>query len=195
MKRACQAELDRAKALRAQGLGYHEVAKEIGRSDYSIRLWEKNGWKVGVNARPNPEGDHRVAEAPQIAEAPVPGPPDSPEAAKGLDDGDELARVLQLQNEQFAFARESRKLGNMTAAQRAMRDASSLAPVIARLRKARAEGADGTTITSAQLAAARKSFYDKLAILTAQPIYCAHCGRALRIATAETDVSADTAGG
>jgi hypothetical protein len=98
-----------------------------------------------------------------------------------------LERAKAMQAELFANAAEAKAVGNYTAAQRSMRDAANLAPIIARLERAESGDADVLRVSRADIEAAMASHRSKVKALCARPLLCAHCGRALSLDWASKD--------
>jgi hypothetical protein len=116
--------------------------------------------------------------------------PDATEVPTLSDNSLERARAMQA--ELYSNANEAKAVGNYSAAQRSMRDAVGLAPIIARLEKAESGDADVLRVSRAEIDAAMASHRSKTAALLARPLLCAHCGRALSLEWASKDTGLET---
>lgn len=120
------------------------------------------------------------ADAPEptpILPAPkAPSPEDPPDAST-----DALTATRTLHRQTISLAEEARRVGNVGAAQRAMRDAAALVTVIARLEKAERQDGDVLRISRAEIVAAQIRQRERLRALLERPLLCAHCGRALSV--------------
>lgn len=151
-----------------------EVAELAGVSKSTVAKWcKQHGFAPRTVAPPR-------LKAAIAASAGSPPPPDAPPVAE-LDwsDDDLLANAKQIQKQLMAAAVEARNVGNFTAAQRAMRDASNQSAVIARLEALHREGSDVLHVSRSEIDAARARNRANLKRLLDRPLLCAQCGRAL----------------
>jgi len=164
------------------GVAQAEVARQCGVSKGSVSAWVKRyGGGEVVSRLTVPEVAPPVANAPRALAEPA-----EPDA---IDDGstDPIARCEAMQTRMLRSAAASESIGNMTAAQRSMRDASNMAVVITRLRRDAAGDREVLHISQAEIAEGKRSVREKIKALVARPLLCAHCGRALSVELAELD--------
>lgn len=116
--------------------------------------------------------------------APVPEL-EPPEAE--IAEGDTVAALRRLYRELQTTAAKARSVGNMSVAQRALRDAGALFNTIVRAEKM-AAAADGSIhFTRAEIEDAKAAFRARVDALLAQPLTCAACGAELRALWASED--------
>src|SRR5690606_1113331 len=150
-----------------------EVARAAGVTPTTVQRWTRK------YADAPPPAEPTIAEraAALAANAPAADDHDAPE-----DDGDSLAQLKRMQREMQAMARQARQEGNYTAAQRAMRDAGALAPVIARLEKVAADESDVLRISRAEIDRTMVDLEARIKAMLDRPLMCAECSRKLSIA-------------
>lgn len=160
------------------GMSHDDVAAEMGLSASTIGSWVKRygGGKV-ISRTVAP-----AAKARAEARAAEPEPSDEPDAdpAEAGDD-DLVASLLRLQKEMHDEARASKRLGNMTAAQRGLKAVADLAPLIARLKRAAKDDRDVLRVSRSEIDRAHADHRERLHKLLDRPLLCAKCGRELSV--------------
>jgi transposase-like protein len=151
------------------GASLAEVAELAGVAKATVAKWcKQHGFK------PRTVAPQRLKAAIAASAATDAEPPAQ------LEWGDDLlANAKQIQQQLMASAVDARNVGNLTAAQRFMRDASNQSAVIARLEALHREGSDVLHASRADIAAADARNHANLKRLLDRPLLCAHCGRAL----------------
>lgn len=180
----------------ALGRSQQDIATELGISRSKVARYDRSAKRIGASvpaaaAPPVPAPCAAVEPSVQPADLKIPGDSathapaeraaQTSEAAPPVADSDTLRVLVELQREQIRLMRESREVGNLSAAQKFGRDAAGLSNTIARMQKLGQEDADILRISRADIAAARLSFEEKLRALADRPLLCAHCGRALSV--------------
>lgn len=161
------------------GKSLRHVAQVFGLTQTTIARWRDEDKEPATKpARGRP------AKAKVLA---LPEPPPEPEEDGGAeledvpDDADTLTTVRAMSRNMKVMARRAERDGNHTAAQRYMRDAAGLVPVIARLEKLAGEEGEILKVSKAQIELAMKGVRDRVETLTARPLLCADCGCKLSI--------------
>jgi hypothetical protein len=144
------------------GRSLRDVGEQFGVAPTTIMRWVKA-------AEPAPTIAERAED---IAPAPAEPPPE---------DEDTLDMVRRMQRDMRASAEAAKADGNHTAAQRFMRDAAGLVPVIARLEKVAADDSDVLRISRAEIEDVMSATRERVKTLLARPLLCAHCSRKLSI--------------
>ena len=160
------AVLEFARQATESGASQVEIAEVVGVSKGAVARWQKvYGWTP------------RTPMPAALAAATFDGPPVEEPEPEWSDDmlvnqkNDYRRLVIQ--------ARDARKMGNFTSAQRSMRDAVNLANDIQRAERARQAGTDVITIPRAEVDAIHADNRDKIARMIERPLLCAECGRRL----------------
>lgn len=170
------------RALRS-GTSHAEVARLAHVSPGTIATWmRKYAGGGGACAK-------RLTPEIQAAVSTEPSEPPTPDDI----DTSTLGIVDRAVREQLEVARGARTVGNMGAAQRALRDVVGLANTKARLERQQAAARDGLHITREELAAARRVVALRIKALLDRPLLCAHCNRALSLAWAESVLDTESA--
>ena len=173
-----------------------DVAAAAGVSEACIKQWRKRYGNGDPALAPRTSIPAALAAraasraAPPLDAAPPTEPPKPSVFAALAADATPLARNRAMQAEQLRLADEAFAVGNYSAAQRAMRDASNLSLVIARIEKEQRSDNDLLHISRADIAAARASYTERVRALLARPLLCAHCSKALSVAWVEEALSA-----
>lgn len=92
-----------------------------------------------------------------------------------------LEALRATQAEMLALSSESKKVGNMTAAQRALKTVADLSTVIARVERTTKDDADVLTISRADIDVAVRAQRDRMRAVLSRPLCCAKCGREMAI--------------
>lgn len=159
-----------------------DVAVAAGVSEACIKQWRR---KYGGN---DPALSPRTSmpaalEARAAARAEEPTTPTAESVFASLPpDASSLERNVALQKVQFKIADEAFAIGNYSAAQKSMRDATQTALAIARIEKELRSDGDQLHISKAEIDAAKKSYRERVRTLLDRPLLCAHCSRELSIA-------------
>jgi hypothetical protein len=177
-----------AVAAVASGRSLRDVADEYGVSFVTVSRWVAKHKAQAAKAPKKPKPAAKAAHpwtgiTATLAERSEPPPPadEGPEEAEG---GTLLEQVQGLQRAMLATARESKRVGNMKAAQAALASAGLLANTIARISKTEAEGADVFRVSMAEIKATEESLRARLGTMRGRPLCCAVCSRKLSVAMA-----------
>jgi hypothetical protein len=107
------------------------------------------------------------------------------EAPLEINPADLVASQQSMINTLLKLADDAKKVGNVTAAQRAMRDAQGAMTVLARLKRDLSGDADVLKISRAEIDDAMASVTARAWQLTQRPFVCQECGRKVSIAWGE----------
>lgn len=173
----------------SRGTPASEIAGLAGVNEQTIRKWVKRyggpgavtGARVATPALRAAYSGVPTAEDPLPPSDELQPPPEPPPGASSL----EMARHAHAMS-MYAAVRAQR-LGNLTAAQRNMRDAANLLPTIARLEKAETGDQDCVRVPRADIQRVRADLTERIRKLLDRPLLCEHCGRALSVQLAEGD--------
>lgn len=198
---------------RSRGESLRDVARKFGVAEGTIRNWERKagGPPVGAAAPPPPASTSLTEDLAALA-AELDGAdeprwagvcraaidalrmtvPDEPDDVPPPPDGaGALETVRHLVNVNRAAYQRCVSTGLESAAQRYSRTIAQLAPVLARLEREGSEGTDVVSIPRAEVAPRTARVRQDLARLVSQPLTCAKCGAALRLAAALTAAGVD----
>ena len=172
------------------GASVRDVAEGAGITESCVKQWVKRYGKGDPALSPRTTIPAalaaRAAARTEGAPAPAEGAPPSVFASLPAD-ASALERNRAMQAEQLRLADEAFAVGNYSAAQRAMRDASNLSLVIARIEREQRSDDDMLHISRADIATARDAYRERVRALLARPLLCAHCSRELSIAWVSGD--------
>ena len=165
--------------LHKAGVSAKQIAKRMSRggvkiSDGTIRNFireAQDAADAAASADPTDDGD---------AFAGVPQPPPEPPAV-GAADGNALEQARAMLLDARRLAEQAKADGNHSAAQRALRDATALATLVAREEKRLGGDAEVYPLSRAELERAYAEVVDRFKALGALPITCAECGAKLRM--------------
>lgn len=101
------------------------------------------------------------------------------------DDGDSLAVSRSMRQAMIRSAKMAEEVGNYAAAQRFMRDASSMQITIARQEKAVQNDRDAVKVPRSEIEGAIDAARARVRALLARPLLCEACGHALSVQWAE----------
>jgi transposase-like protein len=85
------------------------------------------------------------------------------------------------QAEFLVVSAKAKEVGNMTAAQRALKSVADLSTVIARVERTTKDDADVLTISRADIEVAVRAQRDRMRAVLSRPLCCAKCGREMAI--------------
>lgn len=166
-----------ALAALATGRPLRDVAREFGVTATTVLRWRD---AVVDEAPPIVVVPAAIAALPAAPPAPaLPELPPIPEGADTL----ERARAFLARVE--VIAEHSLQVGNVKAAQSAMRDALKAINDIARYETQQAKRGDGLHISQEEIDESRETVRARFAALADRPLLCAHCGRKLAISWGE----------
>lgn len=151
---------------------------------------------AGARAQHAPGAPAISARAAALAERMrAPEPDDEPDEFAGIDEADSLAYARAMRARSLRLVRDAERVGNHTAAARALRDAGAQAILIARLERAAAQESDVLRISRAQIDEAIAGVYARVAAMLDRPLHCAKCARELSVewGTAGTNRATDKA--
>ena len=172
-------------AVRA-GESLRDVGRRLGVSQTTVSRWAK----AAASAAPAPAdttpappagGGALLERLRGRAAAADDGADPPPDPFADIDPADSLGMLRRMRAESLRIAAQASAEGNHSAAQRAMRDAAGLAPVIAREERRHADDADTLHFSRDQIAAAQERMRARVAALASRPLLCADCGRELSI--------------
>lgn len=155
----------------ATGASLRDVAEACGVSHVTVSRWAK---AANVAVTPAPKGR-------PIEPRPEPAPADAAEEDDTPEGADTLELTRSMLRRALRLARTSEAAGNMSAAQRAQRDAAGLAVVVARLERDANEHADVLRISRSEIDAAMANVYARVEAIVARPLLCADCSRKLSV--------------
>jgi transposase-like protein len=180
-----------AQAALASGCSLREAARKAGVSAPTVARWrDLYGWGPGVPpSEPPAPGYAGYADpiAARVAAAVPPPPPSAPADDPPAEELDTVASTRELLRQTMAIARQARAEGNLTAAQRAMRDAQALQAILARVEASRASDDGALHLSPRELAEADAVVRDRIAAVVSRPLLCAHCSRALSVQWSAAD--------
>ena len=156
-----------ARARRRAGTSLRDIAAELGTSHETIR-------KV-LAAEPTAEGD----TAAPTSEASRQGGLEGAEQDNAEPVDDELAFLKAMRARFLKRAEDAERKGNLSAAQRAGRDAAGLSPAISALTRERKRDRDTLHISRAEIAAAHDAVITKANAILQRPMLCQSCSRRL----------------
>jgi transposase-like protein len=131
-----------------------------------------------------PEGFPALSDAPPVV---VPAPSDTHAAPLAdVTSGSVMAELRAGIARLGRVAAEAEALRQHSTAQRALRDQAALLNTLARLERTAVEAGEAITVTKEDLVLARERWAEIMRALAAAPVVCQHCGRALRLAAAES---------
>ena len=170
----------------ATGTSHAEIAKVAGVAESTVRSWlHKYGGGKGLRTDLTPTVKRALTRRIASAHAEPPPPTDAPPAESPPTDAratafDALAEAKAALASLKAIVHEAKAVGNMTAAQRAVRDIANVVNTIARIE--RTLGGEGEIrVSKAEIAEAREAVRARMAAVLSAPLLCAHCGRQMRI--------------
>ena len=119
---------------------------------------------------------------PGAAAPPPPAASAEPSAeAEPIDVSDTLLTLRRMQSDALRIANEARGVGNMGAAQRAVRDAAALGNTIARVERSEQAESDVLRLSRADIELEMQKVLARVQAITARPLLCAACSRALSV--------------
>lgn len=168
------------------GTSHAEIAEVAGVSESTVRTWlHKYGGGKGLRTDLTPKVRRALSRRIDRAHAEGGPPPEEPDEQSTATDArgvafDALAEARGALKALKSIVSEAKAVGNMTAAQRAVRDIGNLVNTIARIE--RTLGGDGEIrVSREELETAREAVRARMAAVLSAPLLCAHCGRQLRI--------------
>lgn len=172
-----------ARLLR-EGRPYRHIARQVDVSEATVRRMARQPADAQAPLTPGIPRAGALAARVLAAEPPPIELPPPPE-----DDGEERPTLEGLLSYMWSVVKSVRRVaegaeraGNLTTAQRALRDLGQLSPTIVRLEKLMRADSDAIRITPEEYAAARERIAERLlAIHERGPIRCAACARELSI--------------
>jgi hypothetical protein len=172
------------------GMSHADIAEVLASSGLVVTAATVGSWcrKHGVKVCTAAPAVVEHAKARREAASIVPPTPPSGGDDDSEDDAgdDELAALVKMRKSMTRDAETARAVGNLTAAQRSMTAAATLAPVIARLRRAQKEDADVLHISKADIQSRMALHREHVRALLDRPLLCAECGRKLSVSWAES---------
>ena len=188
---------------RSQGRSCRETADLLGVSAMTVSRWWRaadQGWleaDLSDDQTPapcatpspapppelHPRAPRQASSCPPPRPARVPLPTSAPAIELDPPAGASASALQQARDAADAIravAEQARQSGNHTAAQRALRDLGATLAIVARLEKLEGSDGDSIRVLRSDIHAAESSLRAKLQRLTAQPLTCDVCGRALR---------------
>jgi hypothetical protein len=163
------------------GHAVREVAAAAGVSFASVARWARE-------AKPDVPADMQARARRLVSRSE--GAPDrdyGPDPMQGVDESDSLAYAKAQRASMIRASRIAQDEGNHTAAQRALRDASGMSLLIARLERDARTDAEILRLSVSDLEADTAAARELLAAICERPLLCANCSRALSADWGELD--------
>jgi hypothetical protein len=158
------------------GSSTRDVAEAIGVTATTIQRWVAAAPPPAAPAVP---ADVQARAARLVERAPATEPDDGPDPLEGVDPNDGLAYAKAMRAAAVRNATIARREGNHTAAQRAMRDAANMAPLIARLERDARSDEGVLRLSVADLEQDTQKARELLVAICDRPLLCAKCSREL----------------
>ena len=165
-KAAALADVDR-------GVSCEEAGRRIGASGPTVSRWRS----LRDHGTPRPPVAAR-AKAFAILDAETP-PADEDEDED--DPTDTLGLLRRIASDMQTSIKQAKRVGNMSAMQKAGRDLAGLMATIARVERQATAAADYLTIRREEIAEARAAVLTRVEALASRPLHCAACARKLAV--------------
>jgi hypothetical protein len=159
------------------GSSYRDVAEVAGVSAATVKRWVDAA--AQAPAAPAVPADVQARARRLVERTSAPDVDDGPDPLEGVDPNDSLAYARAMRAAAIRNANIARREGNHTAAQRAMRDAAGMAPLIARLERDAREDTGILRLSVAELEQDTLRARERLEAMCERPLLCAKCSREL----------------